>query len=229
LRSVHALGAQTGCLSGRVVDNAGQPVKGIRITMGDNVWSTGQITPEPRSDESGEFKIEGIPPGNYKANAFNDQLGYPRNWLSPLDVSITGDSLCTNIIFNVHARAAKLNLIVTDATTNKPVSHLLLRVALDKPGIWLNVEPLLSTDLPPQVPSLVKLRLIVTAKGHSSSEFAFNSLAPGETRQIVARLSPKELGCITGVAVDENSSPVGAATITRASRATAMPEMSQSP
>ena len=69
--------AQTGCLTGSVVDNAGQPVEGIRITMGDNVWTTAQISPEPKSDESGRFRIEDIPPGTYKANAFNDQLGYP--------------------------------------------------------------------------------------------------------------------------------------------------------
>jgi hypothetical protein len=31
--------AQTGCLSGNVVDNAGAPVPGIRITIGDNVWT----------------------------------------------------------------------------------------------------------------------------------------------------------------------------------------------
>ena len=50
--------AQTGCLSGRVIDKTGQPVKRIRITVGDNVWTTALISLEPRSDESGEFRIE---------------------------------------------------------------------------------------------------------------------------------------------------------------------------
>ncbi|MGA9040171.1 MAG: carboxypeptidase-like regulatory domain-containing protein [Terriglobales bacterium] len=206
--------AQTGCLSGSVVDNIGQPVKGIRITVGDNIWTTAQISPEPRSDESGQFRIEGIPPGNYKANAFDDQLGYPGIWWPVRDVSIAASTLCTNIVFNVHARAAKLKLIVTDATTNKPIPNLLLHVFPgEKAGLWLTVEPLLSYGLPPQVPSLVKLRVVVTARGYSSSEFVFPSLVPGETREIVTKLSPKGLGCITGAAVDESDSPVAAAKI----------------
>ncbi len=72
--------AQTGCLSGTVVDNTGQPVKGIRITVGDNVWTTAQISLEPRSDESGEFRIDGISPGNYKANALNVISAVMRNY-----------------------------------------------------------------------------------------------------------------------------------------------------
>jgi hypothetical protein len=206
--------AQTGCLTGSVVDNAGQPVEGIRITVGDNVWTTAQISPEPKSDESGQFRIEGIPPGTYKANAFNDQLGYPGIWWPARDVSITGSSLCANIIFNVRSQAAKLKLTVTDAVTSKPVHDIVLDVFPgDKPGLWLPVEPLLSYGLPPQVPSLTKLRIVVTAKGYTSAEFKFPSLAPGETHEIVAKLSPKGLGCITGTAVDENYSAVTAATI----------------
>jgi len=205
--------SQTGCLSGRVVDNTGQPVKGIRITVGDGTWTTGQISPEPRSDEAGEFEIDGIPPGNYKANAFDDALGYPGIWWPLRDVSITGSSLCTNITF-VRSRSAKLKLAVTDAVTNQPIPNILLDVFPgERNGLWLQVEPLLSYGLMPQVPSLVKIRLVVTAKGYSSTEFTFPSLAPGETRQIVAKLTPKRLGCISGVAVDENDSPVAEAKI----------------
>jgi protocatechuate 3,4-dioxygenase beta subunit len=206
--------AQTGCLTGSVVDNAGQPVEGIRITMGDNVWTTAQISPEPKSDESGRFRIEGIPPGTYKANAFNDQLGYPGIWWPVRDVAIAASFLCANIAFDVRSRAAKLKLTVTDAATDQPVHDIVLDVFPgDKPGLWLPVEPLLSYGLPPQVPSLTKVRIVVTAKGYSSAEFNFPSLAPGQMHEIIAKLSPKGLGCITGVAIDENYSPVTQATI----------------
>jgi hypothetical protein len=126
-----AVRAQTGCLSGIVADNTGEPVKGIRITVGNDIWTTAQTFPEPRSDESGQFTIEGIPPGNYKANAFNDQLGYPGIWWPERDVSIAASFLCTNITFNVRSRAAKLKLVVTDATTNKPIPNILLQVFLE--------------------------------------------------------------------------------------------------
>jgi hypothetical protein len=182
--------------------------------VGDNAWTTAQISPEPRSDEAGEFRVEGIPPGNYKANAFNDQLGYPGIWWPVRDVSIASSTICTNINFNVGSRAAKLKLVVTDATTNKPIPNILLDIFPGQnAGLWLTVEPLLSHGLPPQVPSLVIVRLVVTAKGYSSSEFVFPSLAPGETREIVTKLSPKGLGCIAGVAMDESNSPVAAAKI----------------
>jgi len=206
--------AQTGCLIGSVVDNAGQPVEGIRISIGDNVWSTAQISPAPQSDESGQFRIEGIPPGDYKANAFNDQLGYPGIWWPLRDVSIAASSLCANINFKVGSRTAKLKLTVTDAATNKPIHDILLDVVPgEQRGHWLAVEPLLSYGLPPQVPSLTKLRIVVTAKGYSSSVFTFPSLAPGETREIITKLSPKGLGCIVGVAVDESDSAVAGAKI----------------
>jgi hypothetical protein len=205
--------SQTGCLSGRVVDNTGQPVKGIRISVGDGTWTSGQISPEPRSDEAGEFRIDGIPPGNYKANAFDDALGYPGIWWPLREISIAASALCANITFK-RSRAAKLKLTVTDAVTNQPIPNILLDVFPgERNGLWLPVEPLLSYGLMPQVPSLVKVRLVVTAKGYSSTEFTFPSLAPGETRHIVAKLTPKRLGCITGVAVDENDSPVAAAKI----------------
>jgi hypothetical protein len=206
--------AQTGCLTGSVVDNAGQPVEGIRITLGDNVWTSAQVSPEPKSDESGQFRIEDIPPGTYQANAFNDQLGYPGIWWPNRDVPIAPSSICTNITFNVRWRTAKLKLTVTDAATSKPIHDILLDVFPgDKPGLWLPVEPLLRYGLPPQVPSLTKLRIVVTAKGYSSSEFAYASLAPGATQEIVTTLSPKRMGCITGVAVDDNFAPVAEAKI----------------
>jgi hypothetical protein len=206
--------SQTGCLIGSVVDNVGAPVKGIRITLGDNVWTSGQISPEPRSDESGQFRIDGIPPGNYNANALADELGYPGIWRPVRQVSVAPSALCTDITFDVGSRAAKLKVIATDAITRQPISKILLDIFPgDKPGLWLPVQPLLSYGVPPQVPSLTKLRIVVTANGYSSSEFMFPSLAPGETREIVARLSPKSLGCITGVAVDENLAPVVAAKI----------------
>jgi hypothetical protein len=201
--------SQTGCLSGNVIDNTGAPVPGIRITLGDNVWTTAQISPEPRSDESGQFRIEGIPPGDYDANAFNDQLGYPGIWWPNRKVSIAASAICGNITFNVRSRTAKLKVTVTDAATNQPVKDVMVDVFPgDRPGLWLPVEPLLSYGLPPQVPSLTKLRIVVTARGYSSSEFSFSSLAPGATQEIIATLSRKHLGCITGIAVDENFDPV---------------------
>jgi len=201
--------AQTGCLSGNVIDNTGAPVPGIRVTVGDNVWTTAQISPEPRSDEAGQFRIEGIPPGEYNANAFNDQLGYPGIWWPVRKVFITDSPICTNITFNVRSRTAKLKLTVTDGTTGRPVKDILVDVSQGNgPGLWLHVEPLLSYGLPPQVPSLTKLRIVVTAKGYSASKFMFASLAPGATQEITTTLFPKRLGCITGVAVDDSLAPV---------------------
>jgi hypothetical protein len=98
--------------------------------------------------------------------------------------------------------------------TSNPISNTLLDVCPGhKPGLWLPVDPLPSYGVPPQVPSLTKLRIVFTAKGYSSSEFTFRSLAPGETCEIVTKFSVKSLGGITGVAVDHDFVPVVAAKI----------------
>ena len=206
--------AQTGCLTGNVVDYTSVPVPGVRIAVGDGSWSSALLAPVIESDESWQFRIDGIPPGNYNADASNDQLGYPGIWRPEEKVSINSSSICANIAFNLGARAAKLKFTVTDAATNQPIKNIVYIVFPEgKPSLRLSVEPLLSNGVPPQVPSLTKLRIEVTAKGYSSSEFAFASLAPGATQQIVTTLSPKRMGCITGIAIDDNFAPVAEANI----------------
>jgi hypothetical protein len=78
---------------------------------------------------------------------------------------------------------------------------------------WIDVGQYTLAGLVPQVQSLVKIRLEVTAKGYSSSVFDFPALMPGETLELTVRLTPKNMGCITGTAVDDSYAPVKGATI----------------
>jgi hypothetical protein len=202
---------ETGCLVGTVLDNTGQPVKGIRITVGSSTtkWTAGERSCPTLTDESGKFEIDDIPSGQYQSNAFNDAIGYPGIWLPAREVSIAGSGPCTNVTYNVGSRAARLKLAATDTTTSKPVSNLLIHVLpAGQEAYWINVSQYAQAGLVPQVQSLTKLRLEITAKGYSSSVLDFSALMPGETREVALKLAPKGLGCITGAAVDESYSPV---------------------
>jgi hypothetical protein len=207
--------SQTGCLSGSVVDNNGQLLKGISVGLVEHTWRGDQLpVAQGMTDESGRFEIDGIPPGAYQASAANDALGYSGMWMRSRDVSIAASAICTRVTFNVGPPVAKLRLTVADAVSNRPIPGILLEVFPgDRGGLWLPAGELTKAGGVPKVPSLTKLRIVVTARGYSSSEFTFPSLAPGETREIVTKLSPRSLGCIRGIAVDDSFAPVGAATI----------------
>src|SRR5208283_4535867 len=78
--------AQTGCLTGNVVDNNGQPVKEITVSLVEHTWRGDQFpVAHGASDESGEFRIDSIPPGAYQVGAGNGAPGYSGIWMLPRD------------------------------------------------------------------------------------------------------------------------------------------------
>ena len=207
--------SQTGCVMGVVVDDAGRPIKGMRVGLAEHTWDGGQQPAgEAVTDESGSFEIDGIPPGEYGIGASNYAIGYPGK-LPFRKISIAVSGPCTTITYNAGPSTASLKFTVTDAVTNKPILDGLAHVSpAGQPGSWLSLGDMLRAGIPdPQVPSLVKLQIEITAKGYSSSVFAFPPLKPGETREIAVKLTPKNLGCITGTAVDDSYAPVKGATI----------------
>jgi hypothetical protein len=60
---------------------------------------------------------------------------------------------------------------------------------------------------------LTKLHVEIAARGYSSATIDVPPLKPGEIRELVAQIHPKDLGCITGTAIDDSFAPVKGATI----------------
>ena len=206
---------QTGCVSGVVVDNVGRPIKGMQVGLAEHTWK-GEQQPAGQAvtDESGNFEIDGVPPGEYGLGASNYAMGYPGK-LPFQQVSVTASGTCTSVTYNAGARTAILKLTASDTVTNKPIPDVLVRVSPEgQPGSWRSLGDMQRAGIPDaQVPSLVKLRIEITAKGYSSSVLSFPPLKPGETRELTVKLTPKYLGCITGTAVDDSYAPVKGATI----------------
>lgn len=202
--------SQTGCLSGVVVDDSGQPIKGMRVGLAVRTWNGQQPVGSAVTDEAGEFEINDIPPGNYELGANNDDLGYPGT--IPLQqVSVSLSRPCTAITYNAGPRAAKLKFRATDGVTGKAVTRLMIRVtAAGQGSSWMPAEGLLSagTTVPPLVPSLSKLHIEITAKGYHPSTIDLPALRPGEMREVGAVLRPEYLGCITGTVTDDSFAPV---------------------
>jgi hypothetical protein len=208
--------SQTGCLSGVVVNYLGQPIKGMRVGVAQHTWNGGQQPAGSAvTDESGAFEIDDIPPGNYELGASNDELGYPGK-LPLRQVTVGASGRCTTITYNAGPRAAKLKFTVTDAVSHKPVADLTVHVsALGQQGSWFPIGEWVRAGItePPQVASLTKLRIEIAARGYSSATIDVPALKPGEIRELVAQIHPKNLGCITGTAIDDSFAPVKGAMI----------------
>jgi hypothetical protein len=208
--------SQTGCLSGVVVDYRGQPIKGMRVGVARHTWNGDQQPAGSAvTDESGAFEIDDIPLGNYELGASSDVLGYPGK-LPLWQVTVAASGPCTTLTYNAGPRAAKLKFTVTDAVSHKPVAGLTVHVsASGQQGSWLPIGEWVRAGLtePPQVASLTKLRIEIAARGYSSTTIDLPALKPGEIRELVAQIHPKNLGCITGTAIDDSFAPVKGTTI----------------
>ena len=208
--------SQTGCVSGVVIDYLGQPIKGMRVGVAQHTWNGGQQPAGSAvTDESGAFEIDDIPPGNYELGASNDALGYPGK-LPLRQVIVTASVPCTTITYNAGPRAANLKFTVRDAVSHKPVTDLTVHVsAAGQQGSWLPIGEWARAGItePPQVASLAKLRIEIAARGYSPTTIDVPALKPGEIRELVAQIHPKNLGCITGTAIDDSFAPVKSATI----------------
>lgn len=204
--------SQMGCIRGVVVDDAGQPLPGMRVGLAERTWDGGQKPAGGTvTDNSGVFEIDDVPPGtHYELGANNDALVYPARL--PQTISVTGSGPCTTVSYEAGARAgaAKLKFKVMDAATNKPITDLTVQATAGTWSSWLPVGDLLRAGAPygPQVPSLSKLHIEITAKGYFPSSLDLPAIRPGEIREVVAQLHPETLGCITGIAVDDSFAPV---------------------
>jgi hypothetical protein len=210
--------SQTGCVRGVVVDYLGQPIKGMQVGLAEQTFDGGQQPAgQAVTDETGAFEIDDIPSGEYGLGAQNYAMGYPGK-AKFRQVSIIAAAPCTSITYNAGARMAKLKFTVTDAVTNKSVPDLYVDIsAAGQANSRLPVGDMVRSGIAePRVPSLAKMHLELTASGYSPAEMNLPALKPGEMREIVAKMSPESLGCITGIAVDDRFAPVKGATIAAA-------------
>src|SRR5262249_31930413 len=84
--TIPAAGQSTGMVRGQVLDTAGKPVEGAKISI-DAEANNRHF--ETKSDKKGEFVQIGLPPGQYKVSAEKDKLAAPPQ---PINVRIANAS-----------------------------------------------------------------------------------------------------------------------------------------
>ena len=186
---------QRGCISGQVVDQLGVPVSGVSVQPDLTGDLMDRRVNSKITDKSGQFRFEGVHPGEYSITTYTHQLGYSGIPGHENDVFITVEpsSGCVNITINLGPKAAKIELKVVDAQTQQPLMGFETFVSgvFANGGTWsrrFDTTPVL-------VPALKTLKVVAGRNGYRvSKEVAVGPLQPEETRQITIELYPSASG-----------------------------------
>jgi len=201
--------AQTGCVTGLVIDEAGHPLGHIKVEAVKMGMSSAHH--QAWTEANGRFQIPALPPVGYEIVSGDAEGPYPNHSNSffyaipELYVSVTPSEKCQDVLVHMGPKVAKLNLSVMDAITKQPIEQPrveLLRASggglfTGAPGGKLNV------------PSQTELKLKVQAVGYEkSAALELPAFRPEEVRDLIVELQPAQKGCIAGSVVGEDNLPV---------------------
>jgi hypothetical protein len=209
---------QNAGISGRVLDAEGHPIAGLTV-LAERTDIVIQPMPRAWTDKNGDFIIQGLEPGPYTLYTRKDEDGYPHTGSSFYDegpsvelrVQVSTHQITSNVIIQRGSKAAVLQGVIVDATTNRPVQ----KAQITARQVHLS-ERFLSTGLfwhegsdPLKfvpggfkfpVPSSIAFTLKISAPGYEdwyykipgSPELASSLLlASNTTKQLAVRLQPQ--------------------------------------
>jgi hypothetical protein len=193
--------AQTGCITGTVVEQNGSTVPRVRIQASsyNQGFDLGGVT---YSDADGRFKFVGMRPGEYSiftyAAEFPWPLTQPEGWV--VYVTVPSGIDCADASVRLGARAAKLRVRVMDAATqellNEAQVHLTGNMA--NGGGWsLNVgaygEGPADDDRAALIPvaALTTITVQAGSKGYANSQpLTISPMQPQQVQEITIVLQP---------------------------------------
>jgi uncharacterized GH25 family protein len=203
-RSRHAyqdVAEASGRITGRVLDDKGQPVAEAQV-YADRVDSPlGRRVPFVLTDKEGEFLIKDLEPGTYTISAAKEADGYAPtdspfhsvNLPAPPQVTVYAQQNVSDVVLYFGSKAAKLVGRVTDTVTNKPIKNSQgLQITLRRAD---NQDYSYSTGLEPNggfsilVPS-VPFTVEVSAPGYEKRHLASPQLIPGQVKRLEIALRP---------------------------------------
>lgn len=209
LFSLPAVG-QTGCLAGQVLDDSGSPLAQMHVTayLANRPFSRFTDT-----DENGRFLLADLPPGSYLIVTVNQDLGYTFSNSADfseegLRVAVSDSAECTQATMRRKPRAAKLRLNLTDSSTGKEIQKPVASFRrTDGFHGWDAVTQYQNELL---VPPTKPLEIQVGAIGYEKADvIPMAPLQPGEVRVLSVQLQPMGVGCLTGMVLAEDGTPVG--------------------
>jgi len=147
------------------------------------------------TDKSGQFRFEGVHPGEYSLSTDARKLGY---FVMPghendMPITVEPSAGCKDITINLGPKAARIELKVIDSQTQQPLVGFETFVSgvFANGGTWSRM----AGTTPVLVPALKSLGIVVEKSGYQvSKKVAVGPLQPEETRQITIELYPSESG-----------------------------------
>jgi hypothetical protein len=185
-----------GRVEGQIVDYSGMPVSGATVY----VLEDGR-TPASISDETGHFVITNVTVGEHRVFAYKETEYYPNPVWSfyeqargldgfPIVYVMETDSL--PILVRLGGKAGKLNVLVSNAKTKRPVSEAAVVVSHEGKPKTLFQPGTTNSDgtIKVLVPALVRINLTVKASGFATKSVAGIETASGEERTLSIELQP---------------------------------------
>jgi hypothetical protein len=200
------LSAQTACIEGSVVDTTGAPVSNIAVYAFNSGRDTSMST--SKADGSFRFEIKTTPAREYDLVTGDDYKGYAYpavpNMASAVRVAMKNDGSCASATLRLPVRA-RLLLKVTNQLTGEQAESASMDIRY-APPTWLGMGDLREGYL---LQPLSNFEVRVGAQGYSDSGvIRVPALQPGEVRELAIQLRPQALGCMTGVLVNQQGTPI---------------------
>jgi hypothetical protein len=185
---------QVGCIAGTVLDQQGIPVSGVRIQL-NRIAEHLRFDPGVKStDNHGKFKFEGLQPGDYFVFTHAELLGYVPGLSQESGeysmVAVAPGAGCSATTISLGSKAAKLEMIVVDATTQTAVPGAAVSLSgnySNGVGSW----SLRAIASPVLAPSLTQFQLSAGARGYQTRKIDVAPLQPEEIQRFVIQLQPE--------------------------------------
>ncbi len=135
-----------GAISGRVLDAGGHPISGA-LVLAERTDVIVQPAPRTWTSRNGDFIIQGLTPGLYTLYTRKDDEGYPHTASNFYDegesaelrLQVFAHQTTRNVIIQRGLKAAVLQGIIVDATTNQPLKHAQITARrVDRPDRFLS-------------------------------------------------------------------------------------------
>lgn len=203
--------AQNGCVLGTVLDDSNSPIEKMYVMIAAVAKQVHQVTD---TGEGGQFQFFDLPPGKYRIQTHNQDLGYTFSNMADFtgtfddpEVEVSMQTECTQITIKREPRAGRLRLKLIDASTGKDIEQPLAAFRrVDGSHVWNQIS-VYQNDL--LIPPGMLVEVQFGAIGYQKTEIIKQApLQPSEVRVLAVNLQPVGVGCFGGTVLAIDGSPV---------------------
>jgi hypothetical protein len=187
---------EPGSLAGQLVQADGKPVADAQVLL------RGKRRRDAKSDKDGRFRFDGLPPGPFRILAIKEKLVSPSQEVEGR--KINGSPWGRFEPLRIEMSPGKeLNLVVTSATTGKPLEGARIRLFANR---WRDAQT--AKDGTVVIDGLLPnhFRVTIEAAGHAAIERQIDLSAADARLNFPIAMAPG--GVVQGVVTDEKGQPL---------------------